>query len=108
MYVAGKLHSWEINQVRQFDEQGSFIAGRTHGFSPEATTRGNRMTLVVDPKTIELYGGPFDGKTHEILDPFDIGLEPAEIGLPISPPAEDPKAWYARGADGQYRFVSLR
>lgn len=34
-------------------------------------------------RTVELYGGPLDGQAHEIVDPFDMRIEPGAIGLPV-------------------------
>jgi len=58
-------------------------------------------------RTIELHGGPLDGTTHQLKDPFGMGVEPEEIGIPTGPLATDPAAWYRRDDDGAYRFVRI-
>jgi hypothetical protein len=53
-------------------------------------------------RTTEVFGGPLDGTKHAIKDPFDMGIEPAAIALPV-----DLKtlAWYTKNETGQYHFT---
>lgn len=59
-------------------------------------------------KTVELLGGPLDGKHHELMDRSSDGLgEPARLGINVGGKVADGGyvAWYERGEDGAYRYV---
>ena len=64
-------------------------------------------------RTITLLGGPHDRQEHELVDPFDMGVEPASILLPVDADADPenwdaPRAKYDRDDAGVYRYAGMK
>jgi hypothetical protein len=60
-------------------------------------------------RCVELQGGPLDGKSHQLKDPFGTRGEPDSIGLLVDPKElRGDKAWYERDiATEQYCFSHI-
>jgi len=52
---------------------------------------------------VQLIGGPLDGQSHQLEDPFDMGVWPEKMGLPVNGNKDD-LAWYSKSEGNVYVY----
>lgn len=54
---------------------------------------------------VDLIGGPLDGKTHNLLSVFGIGMFPSVIKLPTNGPGSELACYRLDDVSEQYHFI---